>query len=81
MLEHLDPEIFLLSAEEADDDQDPSNGCSAAAGHPGRQARDRASSRRATRADVRELERAGVDAVIVSGSDVESLVGDTPPEV
>ena len=31
--------------------------------------------------DVLELERAGVDAVIVSGSDVESLVGDALPDV
>ena len=34
----------------------------------------------ASRADVVELERAGVDAVIVSGSDIGSLVGDTLPD-
>jgi indole-3-glycerol phosphate synthase len=80
-LEHVDPEIFLLSAEEADDDQDHLErllellpdipaGKLAIAELAG-----------ASRSDVLELERAGVDAVIVSGSDVESLVGDALPEV
>jgi hypothetical protein len=81
VLEHVDPEIFLLSAEEADDDQDHLErllellpdipaGKLAIAELAG-----------ASRSDVLELERAGVDAVIVSGSDVESLVGDALPEV
>jgi len=34
-----------------------------------------------TRADVDELERAGVDAVIVRGGRVTELVGEPPPEV
>lgn len=34
-----------------------------------------------TREDVVELERAGVDAVIVSGGNVAHLVGTTPPDV
>ena len=81
VLELVDPEILLLSAEEADDGQDHLErllellpdipaGKLAIAELAG-----------ASRADVLELERAGVDAVIVSGSDVESLVGDTLPEV
>ena len=81
VLELVDPEILLLSAEEADDGQDHLErllellpdipaGKLAIAELAG-----------ASRADVLELERAGVDAVIVSGSDVESLVGDTVPEV
>ena len=81
VLELVDPEIFLLSAEEADDDQDHLErllellpdipaGKLAIAELAG-----------ASRSDVLELERAGVDAVIVSGSDVESLVGDALPEV
>ena len=81
VLELVDPEILLLSAEEADDDQDHLErllellpdipaGKLAIAELAG-----------ASRSDVLELERAGVDAVIVSGSDVESLVGDTLPEV
>jgi NAD(P)H-dependent flavin oxidoreductase YrpB (nitropropane dioxygenase family) len=35
----------------------------------------------ATREDIAELERAGVDAVIVRGADVAELVGESPPEV
>lgn len=81
VLELVDPEILLLSAEEADDGQDHLErllellpdipaGKLAIAELPG-----------ASRDDVLELERAGVDAVIVSGSDVGSLVGDTLPDV
>jgi len=35
----------------------------------------------ATREDIAELERAGVDAVIVRAADVAELVGEPPPEV
>jgi hypothetical protein len=81
VLELVDPEILLLSAEEADDDQDHLErllellpdipaGKLAIAELAG-----------ASRYEVLELERAGVDAVIVSGSDVGSLVGDTLPDV
>ena len=81
VLELVDPEILLLSAEEAEDGQehlerllellpDIPAGKLAIAELAG-----------ASRSDVLELERAGVDAVIVSGSDVESLVGDAIPEV
>jgi hypothetical protein len=81
VLELVDPEILLLSAEDADEGEellerlldllpDIPAGKLAIAELAG-----------ASRADVLELERAGVDAVIVSGSDVESLVGDTVPEV
>jgi indole-3-glycerol phosphate synthase len=81
VLELVDPEILLLSAEEADDDQDHLErllellpdipaGKLAIAELAG-----------ASRGEVLELERAGVDAVIVSGSDIASLVGDTPPDV
>jgi indole-3-glycerol phosphate synthase len=81
VLELVDPEILLLSAEEADDDQDHLErlldllpdipaGKLVIAELAG-----------AIRDEVLELERAGVDAVIVSGSDVGSLVGDTLPEV
>jgi hypothetical protein len=81
VLELVDPEILLLSAEEAEDGQehlhrllellpDIPAGKLAIAELAG-----------ASRSDVLELERAGVDAVIVSGSDIESLVGDAIPEV
>jgi indole-3-glycerol phosphate synthase len=79
-LEHLDPEILLLCADEADDDETPVDrvltllhdvpaGKLAIADLAG-----------ATRADVEELERAGVDAVVVSG-EVAHLVADEPPDV
>ena len=81
VLELVDPEILLLSAEDADDGQDHLErllellpdipaGKLAIAELAG-----------ASRYDVLELERAGVDAVIVSGSDVGSLVGDALPDV
>lgn len=81
VLELVDPEILLLSAEDADAGQghlerllellpDIPAGKLAIAELAG-----------ASRDEVLELERAGVDAVIVSGSDVESLVGDTLPDV
>ena len=81
VLDLVDPEILLLTADEADDGEshlqrllgllpDIPAGKLAIAELAG-----------ASRSDVLELERAGVDAVIVSGSDVESLVGDAIPEV
>ncbi len=80
LLDLVDPEIFLLTAEEAEDGQsllerllellaDVPAGKLAIAELAG-----------ASREDVVELERAGVDAVIVSSSDIESLVGDTLPD-
>lgn len=81
VLEHLDPEIFLLSAEEADDGQDalerllellpdiPAGKLAIAdLGH-------------ASREEVEQLEHAGVDAVLVAPRDVEELVGDSVPDV
>jgi hypothetical protein len=81
VLESVDPEILLLSAEDADAGQ----------GHldrllellpdvpAGKLAIAELAS--ATRAEVLELERAGVDAVLVTGGDVGLLVGDVLPEV
>jgi indole-3-glycerol phosphate synthase len=79
-LEQVDPEILLLTAERADDEQAPLDrllellpdvpaGKLAIAELPG-----------ASRGDVEQLERAGVDAVLVTG-DVEALVGDAVPDV
>jgi indole-3-glycerol phosphate synthase len=80
-LEQFDPEILLLSAEQADEEQpelerllellpDIPVGKLAIAdlGDAGR-------------AEIEELERAGVDAVIVAAGDVDELVGDTLPEL
>jgi hypothetical protein len=81
VLEHVDPEILLLSAEEADDGEPhlerlldllpdvPAGKLAIAELH------------RATREDVAELERAGVDAVLVGAGDVGGLVDEPPPEV
>jgi indole-3-glycerol phosphate synthase len=81
-LERLDPEIFLLSRREDADS--------------GESALDRAlellpdvpAGKLAVadvpvsgREQVDELERAGVDAVIVGAGNVADLVGDPPPEV
>jgi indole-3-glycerol phosphate synthase len=79
-LEHVDPEIVLLTADTADEEQSPLDrvlellpdvpaGKLAIAELVG-----------ASREDVEELERAGVDAVLVAG-DVEALVGDGVPDV
>lgn len=81
VLERLDPEILLLSAEHAEGEQlhlerllellpDIPVGKLAIAdlGDAGR-------------AEIEELERAGVDAVIVAAGDVDELVGHTLPEL
>lgn len=81
VLEVVDPEILLLSAEEADDDQhhldrllellpDVPAGKLAIA-----------ELAVASEDEVAELERAGVDAVLVTAGDIGPLVGDAPPEV
>jgi indole-3-glycerol phosphate synthase len=81
VLESLDPEIFLLAADEAEDGQphlerllellpEIPAGKLAIAELPG-----------ATPEDVGELERAGVDAVLVTAADIGSLVGEQPPDV
>jgi indole-3-glycerol phosphate synthase len=79
-LEDLDPEIFLLSARAgaAHDALElllsllhdvPAGKLAIAELHD------------ATAADVAELERAGVDGVLVAPGDVAALVGSEPPEV
>jgi indole-3-glycerol phosphate synthase len=77
-LERLDPEILVLSAENGDDAlqraldllPDIPAGKLAVADVPV-----------SGREQVDELERAGVDAVIVGARNVAALVGDTAPEV
>jgi hypothetical protein len=81
VLEQLDPEIFLLSAHDADDGDDPLEtvlellpdvpaGKIAIAG-----------LEVVTREDVLALERAGIDAVLVGAGHVAELVGSQPPDV
>jgi hypothetical protein len=80
-LEELDPEIFLLSVRDGDDDADPLDAVlellpDVPAGKLAIAHVDVTS-----REEVLALERAGIDAVLVSEGDVGELVGEQPPEV
>ena len=80
-LERIDPEIFLLSPREAEDDEThlerildllpdvPAGKLAIADLHV------------TTRDEVLALELAGIDAVLVGSADVAHLVGGAPPEV
>jgi indole-3-glycerol phosphate synthase len=80
-LDRVDPEIFLLSPAEGEDDETPLETVLGllAAVPAGKLAI--ADLPLTTRDDVLELERAGCDAVIVESSDIESLAGGPPPVV
>ncbi|HET7855206.1 MAG TPA: hypothetical protein VFL41_02000 [Gaiellaceae bacterium] len=80
-LERLDPEIFLLSpGGEPDGDEALEHVLDLQPDVPaGKLAI--ADLRVTTREEIAELERAGVDAVIVGTTDVATLVGTAPPEV
>jgi indole-3-glycerol phosphate synthase len=80
-LERVDPEIFLLSPVERDDDQTPLDVVleMLVAVPAGKLAI--ADLQLTNREEVQELERAGCDAVIVHGHDVLPLAGDPPPPV
>jgi indole-3-glycerol phosphate synthase len=79
-LEQLDPEIFLLAAPGEDDRDGVERALELLPDLPAGKLAvvDVPVSRRE---QVDELERAGVDAVIVGARDVAELVGDEPPEV
>jgi hypothetical protein len=79
-LEELDPEIFLLSVNPGSTDDALERLLELLHDVPaGKLAI--AELRDATAADVAELERAGVDAVLVTAHDVAALVPAEPPEV
>ncbi len=80
-LERVDPEIFLLSPAERDEDETPLEVVLdlLAAVPAGKLAI--ADLQLTTRDEVLELERAGCDAVIVRGAEVSPFVGGPPPEV
>jgi indole-3-glycerol phosphate synthase len=80
-LDRVDPEIFLLSAAEADDERTPLDVILEllAAVPAGKLAI--ADLPLPTPEDVQELEYAGCDAVIVSARDLSPLVGGPQPEV
>jgi indole-3-glycerol phosphate synthase len=81
VLDRIDPEIFVLSPAEADRDETPLEFVLdlLAAVPAGKLAI--ADLQLTTPEEVRELERAGCDAVIVHSPDVSPLVGGPPPEV
>ncbi|HEX6951518.1 MAG TPA: hypothetical protein VF124_01900 [Gaiellaceae bacterium] len=79
-LELLDPEIFLLAPPQDDETERLEAVLELLGAVPaGKLAI--ADLAVTTEDEVHELERAGVDAVIVHAADVSPLVGDAPPEV
>jgi indole-3-glycerol phosphate synthase len=79
-LELVDPEIFLLAPPPGDAEERLEAVLDLLAAVPaGKLAI--ADLAVTTEDEVHELERAGVDAVIVHAADVSPLVGDAPPEV
>jgi len=80
-LERVDPEIFLLSPVEREDDETPLEVVleMLAAVPAGKLAI--ADLQLTNREEVQELERAGCDAVIVHGTEISPLVGGPPPDV
>jgi indole-3-glycerol phosphate synthase len=80
-LERVDPEIFLLSPVEREENETPLEVVLdlLAAVPAGKLAI--ADLQLTNRDEVAELERAGCDAVIVHGAEVSPLVGGPPPEV
>jgi len=79
-LEELDPEVFLL-ATESDSDDDALESLLALLHDVPAGKLAIAELRDASAEDVAELERAGVDAVLVTSRDVAMLVPAEPPEV
>jgi hypothetical protein len=79
-LDHVDPEIVLLTAERAEEEQAPIDRLLELLPDVPAGKLAIAELADASRQDVEELERAGVDAVLVTG-DVEALVGDAVPDV
>jgi indole-3-glycerol phosphate synthase len=80
-LERLDPEIFLLSPREADDDEDELDRVLALLPDVPAGKLAIAELAEGTRDELVALERAGVDAVLVAVPDVAELVGGEPPRV
>jgi indole-3-glycerol phosphate synthase len=80
VLERLDPEILLLTAERADSEQPQLDRLLELLPDVPAGKLAIAELADASREEVEELERAGVDAVLVRG-DVEALVGDAVPDV
>jgi indole-3-glycerol phosphate synthase len=81
VLERIDPEILLLSPREADEDESPLDRVLELLPDVPAGKLVIAELLAAGRDDIAELERAGVDAVLVAAQNVADLVGTAPPEV
>lgn len=80
VLDQLDPELLLLCADDVEDDETPLERLLALLHDVPAGKLVVAELAVASRTDVEELERAGVDAVIVA-SGAGSLIGESPPDV
>ena len=80
-LERIDPEIFLLSVPRADDGEPPLEPTLDLLPDVPAGKLAVAEVEITHRDEVAELERAGVDAVIVRAGSVAELIGEPPPEV
>jgi NAD(P)H-dependent flavin oxidoreductase YrpB (nitropropane dioxygenase family) len=80
-LDRLDPEIFLLTAGEVDDDVDPLDAVLELLPDVPAGKLAIAQVDVENRDEVLALERAGIDAVLVSARDVRGLVGHQPVDV
>jgi hypothetical protein len=80
-LERLDPEIFLLTARDNDDDVDPLDAVLELLPDVPAGKLAIAQVDVGNRDEVLALERAGIDAVLVSARDVRGLVGHQPVDV
>jgi hypothetical protein len=80
-LDRLDPEIFLLTAGEVDDDVDPLDAVLELLPDVPAGKLAIAQVDVENRDEVLALERAGIDAVLVSAGDVRGLVGHQPVDV
>jgi indole-3-glycerol phosphate synthase len=81
VLERLDPEILLLSGDRPDGDETPLDAVLRLLGDVPAGKLAVADVQVSDRNEIDELERAGVDAVIVAAASVALLVGAMPPEV
>jgi hypothetical protein len=81
VLERLDPDILLLSGDRPDGDEGPLDAVLRLLGDVPAGKLAVADIAVSERGEIAELERAGVDAVIVAAASVAALVGAAPPEV
>jgi alkanesulfonate monooxygenase SsuD/methylene tetrahydromethanopterin reductase-like flavin-dependent oxidoreductase (luciferase family) len=81
VLERLDPEILLLSGDRPNGDETPLDAVLRLLGDVPAGKLAVADVRVSDREEIAELERAGVDAVIVAAASVSVLVGAMPPQV